>query len=101
MPFKVKNGKLGVGKIIKPGVEFPLKVGNIDLAVLAVEKDKTNEVHVTNLVGRDLSVQSGPGFRNSHHENFVGRNEDCLICHAPTKTVFIVIFEEDPIVLEE
>ena len=99
MPFRVKNGKNGkerFGKLVQPGIEFPLNVGKEAIAILAVDKDAPNKIHVTNLVGVKLAVKSGPGFFTSTKSDFESMGSDFLVVHCPTRCIFLVIFEEEP-----
>ncbi|MEI7425198.1 MAG: hypothetical protein WCK10_03715 [Candidatus Staskawiczbacteria bacterium] len=92
MPFRVKDGT-GIGKLITPGKEFHLNVAGKDIAVLAVEKDKPKHLHVTNLVGADVLLMSGPGFRTYSNKELSVACADISIKYLLASALIFVVYE--------
>ena len=95
MPFKVRNGK--EIKVVVPGAECPIDLGsNKVVAIVAVDKDKPDVVHGTNIAGDNLQFRSGIGFRKFDGETVTVEKGDFVIDYRPLNALIFVTYEPDP-----
>lgn len=95
MPFRVRIGK--GDKLVVPGKEFPVDFGpKLIVAIVAVDKDKPDIVHGTNLAGANLQFRTGIGFRKFDGDSVTVEKGDFVIDYRPLNALIFVAYEPDP-----